>query len=41
MEEISKDLGMTVEEVRNIADEALRGLRGLRSGAPRVSKAWN
>jgi len=41
LEEISKDLGMTVGEVQNIADEALRGLRGLRSGPQRISKAWN
>ena len=41
MQEISKELGMSVEEVRNIADEALRGLRGLRSGSQRFSKAWN
>jgi DNA-directed RNA polymerase sigma subunit (sigma70/sigma32) len=41
LEEISKELGMTVGEVRNIADEALRGLRGVRSGAQRISKAWN
>lgn len=41
LEEISEQLGMTVPEVQNIADEALRGLRGLRSGPQRVSKAWN
>jgi|LauGreDrversion4_2_1035121.scaffolds.fasta_scaffold09122_5 hypothetical protein len=41
LEEISKELGMTVGEVQNIADEALRGLRGVRSGAQRISKAWN
>lgn len=41
MQQISDDLGMTVEEVRNIADEALRGLRGLRSAPQRISKAWN
>jgi DNA-directed RNA polymerase sigma subunit (sigma70/sigma32) len=41
LEEISNELGMTVAEVQNIADEALRGLRGLRSGPQRVSKAWN
>lgn len=41
LEEISKDLGMTVAEVQNIADEALRGLRGIRSSAQRISKAWN
>ena len=41
LEEISKDLGMTIAEVQNIADEALRGLRGVRTSAQRVSKAWN
>jgi DNA-directed RNA polymerase sigma subunit (sigma70/sigma32) len=41
LEEISKELGMTVAEVQNIADEALRGLRGVRSSAQRISKAWN
>jgi hypothetical protein len=41
LEEISNDLGMTVAEVQNIADEALRGLRGLRTGPQRISKAWN
>jgi len=41
LEEISKELGMTVAEVQNIADEALRGLRGVRTGAQRISKAWN
>jgi len=41
LEEISEELGMTVPEVQNIADEALRGLRGIRSGPQRVSKAWN
>ena len=41
LEEISQDLGMSVAEVQNIADEALRGLRGLRTGPQRVSKAWN
>ena len=41
LDEISQDLGMTVAEVQNIADEALRGLRGLQSGPPRISKVWN
>lgn len=41
LEDISEELGMTVAEVQNIADEALRGLRGLRSGPQRISKAWN
>ena len=41
LEEISRDLGMTIAEVQNIADEALRGLRGVRTSAQRISKAWN
>lgn len=41
VEEIAEDLGMSVEEVKNIADEALRGLRGGCVGQQRVSKAWN
>jgi Sigma-70, region 4 len=41
LEEVAKSLGMSVEEVKNIADEALRGLRGLRPVSQRVSKAWN
>ena len=41
LDEISRDLGMTVAEVQNIADEALRGLRGLRTGSQRISKVWN
>lgn len=41
LEEVSEELGMSVAEVQNIADEALRGLRGLRSGPQRLSKAWN
>jgi DNA-directed RNA polymerase sigma subunit (sigma70/sigma32) len=41
LEEISRDLGMTIAEVQNIADEALRGLRGVRGSAQRISKAWN
>jgi DNA-directed RNA polymerase sigma subunit (sigma70/sigma32) len=41
LDEISKELGMTVAEVQNIADEALRGLRGVRTSAQRISKAWN
>ena len=41
LQQVSEDLGMTVEEVQNIADEALRGLRGARTAVPRISKAWN
>ena len=41
LEEVSNELGMTVAEVQNIADEALRGLRGVRTSAQRISKAWN
>jgi hypothetical protein len=41
IEEISEELGMSTEEVKNIADEALRGLRGGSVGGQRVSKAWN
>lgn len=41
LEEVSEELGMSVAEVRNIADEALRGLRGGRSTTQRLSKAWN
>ena len=41
IEEVAHTLGMSAEEVKNIADEALRGLRGLRPIAQRVSKAWN
>lgn len=41
LEDVAHALGMTVEEVKNIADEALRGLRGLRLCSQRISKAWN
>lgn len=41
LQQVSEDLGMSVEEVQNIADEALRGLRGARTAVPRISKAWN
>ena len=41
MEEISEELGMSIDEVKNIADEALRGLRGGCASQQRVSKAWN
>ncbi len=39
-EVIAEQLGMTPEEVKGIADNALRGLRGTR-GTSRISKAWN
>jgi hypothetical protein len=35
------ELGMSTDEVKNIADEALRGLRGGCASYQRVSKAWN
>jgi DNA-directed RNA polymerase sigma subunit (sigma70/sigma32) len=41
LEEISEELGMSIDEVKNIADEALRGLRGGCTSHQRVSKAWN
>ena len=41
LEEISEELGMSTDEVKNIADEALRGLRGGCASYQRVSKAWN
>lgn len=41
LQQVSEELGMSVEEVQNIADEALRGLRGARTAVPRISKAWN
>jgi len=41
LQQVSEELGMSVEEVQNIADEALRGLRGARTAIPRISKAWN
>jgi DNA-directed RNA polymerase sigma subunit (sigma70/sigma32) len=39
-EMIAERLGMTMEEVKGIADNALRGLRGGRALA-RISNAWN
>jgi len=41
LESLATRLGMTLDEVRNIADDALRGLRGSRLGALRVSTVWN
>ena len=40
-EDLAKRLGMTVEEVKGVADNALRGLRGPRHSAPRISTVWN
>jgi hypothetical protein len=41
VEDIAKRLGMTVKEVRDVADDALRGLRGTKSSRPRISTVWN
>jgi DNA-directed RNA polymerase sigma subunit (sigma70/sigma32) len=41
LEEVAQRLGMTVKEVRDIADDALRGLRGTKSSRPRISTVWN
>ena len=41
VEEISEELGMSTDEIKNIADEALRGLRGGCASHQRISKAWN
>jgi DNA-directed RNA polymerase sigma subunit (sigma70/sigma32) len=41
MEEIASRLGMTLKEVREVADNALRGLRGTKSSRPRLSTVWN
>lgn len=40
-EEIASHLGMTVKEVQEIADDALRGLRGPARSRARVSTVWN
>jgi hypothetical protein len=40
-EEVAQRLGMTVKEVRDVADNALRGLRGTKSSRPRTSTVWN
>lgn len=40
MESIAIRLGMSVQEVRSLADSALRGLRG-NKGLPRPSSVWN
>ena len=41
LEVIASRLGMTVKEVRDVADNALRGLRGTKSSRPRLSTVWN
>jgi hypothetical protein len=41
VEEVAQRLGMTVKEVRDVADNALRGLRGTKSSRPRLSTVWN
>lgn len=41
LEEVAQRLGMTVKEVRDVADDALRGLRGTKSSRPRISTVWN
>jgi DNA-directed RNA polymerase sigma subunit (sigma70/sigma32) len=41
MEEIANRLGMTLKEVKEVADNALRGLRGTKSSRPRLSTVWN
>lgn len=40
-EEISKKLGLTLQEVQSLADNGLRGLRGTKARAPRISTVWN
>jgi DNA-directed RNA polymerase sigma subunit (sigma70/sigma32) len=40
-EEVATRLGMTVSEVKDIADNALRGLRGPKQQSPRISTVWN
>lgn len=40
-ENLAKQLGMTVKEIQSIADDALRGLRGSRNRAGRISTIWN
>jgi DNA-directed RNA polymerase sigma subunit (sigma70/sigma32) len=41
LEKIAERLGMTVKEVREVADNALRGLRGTKSSRHRLSTVWN
>jgi DNA-directed RNA polymerase sigma subunit (sigma70/sigma32) len=40
-EQVAAKLGMTVDEVKGLADNALRGLRGSKSLTPRLSTVWN
>ncbi len=40
-DDLATRLGMTVEEVKGVADNALRGLRGSRLGGLRISTVWN
>jgi hypothetical protein len=40
-ESIAARLGMTIKEVQEVADNALRGLRGVKGSPPRISSAWN
>ncbi len=41
LDKLAVRLGMTVEEVKAVADDALRDLRGARSGGARISAIWN
>jgi len=41
MDAIATRLGMSEEEVKNIVDSALRGLRGTRGPGTRISTVWN
>jgi hypothetical protein len=41
LEDIANRLGMTQKEVREVADNALRGLRGTKSSRARLSTVWN
>jgi DNA-directed RNA polymerase sigma subunit (sigma70/sigma32) len=41
LQDVAARLGMTVKEVREVADNALRGLRGTKSSRPRLSTVWN
>jgi hypothetical protein len=40
-EEVATRLGMTIPEVKEIADNALRGLRGPKQQPNRMSTVWN
>jgi hypothetical protein len=41
IESIAIRLGMSPQEVRDLADSALRGLRGSKTSSPRPSSVWN